>query len=77
VRRDRHRHHRTDINLLYWSVGSATAAWDIIGYTEDHVGTMRLEEFALTDQTATNTLEFIDDLVLVDVTIDGSPVTSG
>lgn len=67
----------TDINLLYWNVGSATAAWDIIGYTEDHVGTVRLEEFTLADQTAANTLEFIDDLVLVDVTIDGSPVTGG
>ena len=47
------------------------------GYIEDHVGTVRLEEFTLADQTAANTLEFIDDLVLVDVTIDGSPVTSG
>lgn len=45
--------------------------------TEDHVGTVRLEEFTLADQTAANTLEFIDDLVLVDLTIDGSPVTSG
>jgi polygalacturonase len=66
----------TDINLLYWNVGSATAAWDIIGYTEDHVGTVSLENFTLTTQTGANTLEFIDDLVLVDVTIDGSPVTS-
>lgn len=38
---------------------------------------MRLEEFTLTDQTGPNPLEFIDDLVLVDVTVDGAPVTSG
>ena len=66
----------TDINLLYWMIGSATAAWDIIGYTEDHVGTVRLEQFTLTDQTGANTLEFIDDFVLVDVTIDGEPATA-
>lgn len=67
----------TDINLLYWNVGTATAAWDIIGYTEDHVGTVLLQDFTLTTMTGSNTLEFIDDLELVDVTIDGTAVTSG
>ena len=67
----------TDINLLHWTVGQATAAWDVIGYTEDHVGTVLLNDFTLADQTGTNTLEFIDDFELVDVTIDGSPVTTG
>jgi len=38
---------------------------------------VRLEDFTLTDQTAANAFEYIDDLVLVDVTIDGSAVTSG
>ncbi|HTJ67399.1 MAG TPA: glycoside hydrolase family 28 protein [Actinospica sp.] len=67
----------TDINLLYWNVGSATAAWDVIGYTEDHVGTVLLQDFTVTTMTGTNTLEFIDDLELVDVTINGAAVTSG
>jgi polygalacturonase len=67
----------TDINLLYWTVGQATQAWDIIGYTEDHVGTVSLEHFSLADQTSANVLEFVDDFELVDVTVNGSPVTSG
>jgi len=67
----------TDINLLHWTIGRATAAWDVIGYTEDHVGTVRLEDFTLTDQTGGNTLELVDDFELVDVTIDGTPVTNG
>lgn len=67
----------TDINLMHWTVGQATAAWDVIGYTEDHIGTVLLEDFTLTNQTGTNTLEFVDDFELVDVTIDGSAVTSG
>jgi hypothetical protein len=67
----------TDINLLHWTVGQATAAWDVIGYTEDHVGTVRLEDFTLAEQSGANTLEFVDDFELVDVTIDGAPVTGG
>jgi polygalacturonase len=67
----------TDINLLYWNVGSATAAWNIVGYTEDHVGTVLLQDFTVTTMTGKNTLEFIDNLELVDVTINGSTVTSG
>jgi polygalacturonase len=67
----------TDINLLYWTVGQATRAWDVVGYTEDHVGTVTLEHFSLADQTGTNVLEFVDSFELVDVTINGSPVTSG
>ncbi|WP_051451803.1 glycoside hydrolase family 28 protein [Actinospica robiniae] len=67
----------TDINLLYWTVGQATQAWDVIGYTEDHVGTVTLDNFSVTTQTGTNVLDFIDDFELVDVTINGSPVTSG
>jgi polygalacturonase len=67
----------TDINLLHWTVGQATAAWDVVGYTEDHVGTVRLEDFTVADQTGTDTLEFVDDFVLVDVTVNGSPVTTG
>lgn len=58
-------------------MGEATAAWDVVGYAEDHVGTVRIEEFTLADQDGPNTLEFIDHFALLDVTIGGVPVTSG
>ena len=67
----------TDINLLYWTVGEATQSWDVIGYTEDHVGTVTLDHFTVADQTTANVLEFVDTFDLVDVTINGAPVTSG
>ena len=53
------------------------AVGDGVTDDSDHVGTVTLEHFTVTDQTAANVLEFVDDFALADVTINGSPVTSG
>ena len=66
----------TDINLKHWSVATATQGWKAAGYTEDHIGTIRLEDVAITTMTGTNSSAFVDDFELVDVTINGLAVTT-
>jgi polygalacturonase len=66
----------TDVSLIDWAVGTATQGWDAAGYTEDHIGTLLMQDVAIGSTSAANIANFIDDFQLVDVTIAGVPVTS-
>ena len=66
----------TDVNLVDWTVGSATQAWDAAGYTEDHIGTLLMQDVAIGSTSAASVAQFVNDFELIDVTIAGVPVTS-
>ncbi|HEV2348188.1 MAG TPA: glycoside hydrolase family 28 protein [Actinocrinis sp.] len=66
----------TDITLKHWSVNTAFAGWTVAGYSTDHVGSVLLDDVTIAAMTKTNSSQYVDDFELVDVTINGSPVTT-
>jgi len=66
----------TDINLTDWTVADCEGIWSIVGAAaSDPVGTVTLTDVTVTTSTVANSAQFINDLVLNDVTIGGVPVT--
>ena len=67
----------TDITLREWTVDSCAGVWNIQGTSAtDPVGTVMLEDIAVTTSTAANSAQFISNLVVKDVTVGGTPVTA-
>jgi polygalacturonase len=66
----------TDINLTDWTVTDCEGVWSILGAdASDPVGTITLTDVTVTTSTAANSAQYINDLVLNDVTIGGVPAT--
>ncbi|GGJ59318.1 glycoside hydrolase family 28 protein [Streptomyces brasiliensis] len=62
----------TDINLSHWSVASASQGWDIQGYADDPVGTVRLSDVTIDGPLSkANTAVNVTDLELDHVVING------
>lgn len=62
----------TDINLSHWKVAAASQGWDIQGYPDDPVGSVRLSHVTVDGPLDTpNIAEHVDDLELHQVVIDG------
>ena len=62
----------TDINLTDWTVTDCEGVWSILGAdASDPVGTITLTDLAVTTSTVANSAQYINDLVLNDVTIGG------
>jgi polygalacturonase len=62
----------TDINLSHWSVTSATQGWNIQGYADDPVGTVRLSDVTIAGALKkANIATNVTDLELTRVVIDG------
>lgn len=67
----------TDITLADWTVTTCEGLWSIVGASaSDPVGTATLENITVTTSTAANSAEYIKDLVVENVTVDGAPVTA-
>ncbi len=67
----------TGITLADWTVGSCKGVWSIVGASAtDPVGTVTLDDLTITTSTAANSAQYISDLVVTDVTVGGTPVTS-
>jgi hypothetical protein len=64
----------TDINLSHWRVTSATQGWNIQGYADDPVGTVRLGDITIDSApTQADIATNVTDLRLTNVVIDGAP----
>ncbi|WNM31465.1 glycoside hydrolase family 28 protein [Streptomyces sp. Li-HN-5-11] len=64
----------TDVNLSHWSVTSATQGWNIQGYADDPVGTVRLSDITIDSAlTQADIATNVTDLRLTNVVIDGVP----
>jgi polygalacturonase len=67
----------TGITLRDWTVQDCEGIWSIVGASAtDPIGTVTLDSLAITTSTASNSAQFITDLVVKDVTVDGAPVTA-
>jgi polygalacturonase len=65
-----------NITLDNWTVDTCEGIWSIIGASAaDPVGTATLENIAVTTSTATNSAQYISNLVVEGVTVGGVPVT--
>ena len=67
----------TGINLSGWTVDDCKGIWSIMGTSAgDPVGTVTLDDIAVTSSTAANSAQYVRDLVVTDVTVAGTPVTA-
>ncbi|HEY7919180.1 MAG TPA: glycoside hydrolase family 28 protein [Streptosporangiaceae bacterium] len=67
----------TGITLAGWTVDSCAGIWSLIGASAtDPVGTVTLDDLTITTSTAANSAQYVSDLVVEDVTLGGTPVTS-
>ena len=67
----------TGITLADWTVGSCAGIWSLIGASAaDPVGTITLDDLTITTSTAANSAQYVSNLVVEDVTVGGTPVTS-
>jgi polygalacturonase len=67
----------TDITLRDWTVDTCEGVWNIEGASAtDPVGTVTLDNLAITSSTVANSAEDISNLVVENVTVAGVPVTS-
>ncbi len=66
----------TGITLKHWTVNTAVAGWTAAGYSTDHIGSILLDDVTITTMTGKNSSQYVDDFQLVDVTINGQPVTT-
>ena len=56
---------------------SCEGIWSLIGASAtDPVGTATLDDLTITRSTAANSAQFVSNLVVKDVTVGGTPVTS-
>jgi polygalacturonase len=67
----------TGITLADWSVDSCEGIWSLTGASAtDPVGTITLDDLTITTSTAANSAQYVSNLVVKDVTVGGTPVTS-
>ena len=67
----------TGITLADWTVDSCAGIWSLIGASAtDPVGTVTLDDLTITTSTAANSAQYVSNLVVEDVTVGGTPVTS-
>jgi len=67
----------TGITLADWTVDSCEGIWSLIGASAtDPVGTITLDDLTITTSTAANSAQYVSNLVVKDVTVGGTPVTS-
>ncbi len=67
----------TGITLADWTVGSCAGIWSLIGASAaDPAGTVTLDDLTITTSTAANSAQYVSSLVVQDVTVGGTPVTS-
>jgi polygalacturonase len=67
----------TGITLADWTVGTCAGIWSLIGASAaDPVGTISLDDLTITTSTAANSAQYVSNLVVKDVTVGGTPVTS-
>ena len=67
----------TDITLADWTVDSCAGIWSLIGASAtDPVGIVTLDDLTITTSTAANSAQYVSTLVVEDVTVGGTPVTS-
>ena len=67
----------TGITLADWTVGSCAGIWSLIGASAaDPAGTVTLDDLTITTSTAANSAQYVSSLVVEDVTVGGTPVTS-
>jgi hypothetical protein len=67
----------TGITLADWTVGTCAGIWSLIGASAaDPVGTVTLDDLTITTSTAANSAQYVSSLVVADVTVGGTPVTS-
>jgi polygalacturonase len=67
----------TGITVAGWTVGTCEGVWSLVGASaSDPLGTITLEDIAVTTSTAANSAQYVSDLVVRDVTVGGTPVTS-
>ncbi|MGD0556137.1 MAG: glycoside hydrolase family 28 protein [Streptosporangiaceae bacterium] len=67
----------TGITLRDWTVDTCEGVWNIQGASStDPVGTVTLDNLTITSSTVANTAEYISDLVVENVTVAGTPVSS-
>ena len=56
-------------------VGKAAKALDMAGYVDDHITDVTITDCAFDTVTGTDTVRYVDGLVLTNVTENGKPVT--
>ena len=67
----------TGITLADWTVDTCAGIWSLIGASAtDPVGTVTLDDLTITTSTAANSAQYVSNLVVEDVTVGGTPVTS-
>jgi hypothetical protein len=67
----------TGITLADWTVDSCAGIWSLIGASAtDPVGTVTLDDLTITTSGAANSAQYVSNLVVEDVTVGGTPVTS-
>jgi polygalacturonase len=67
----------TGITVADWTVGSCQGVWSLAGASaSDPLGTITLADIAVTTSTAPNSAQYVSNLVVKDVTVGGTPVTS-
>ncbi len=67
----------TGITLADWTVDSCAGIWSLIGASAaDPVGTVTLDGLTITTSTAASSAQYVSNLVVEDVTVGGTPVTS-
>jgi polygalacturonase len=66
-----------NITLAGWTVDSCEGVWSIVGASAtDPIGTVTLDDLTITTSTVANSAQYISNLVVENVTVGGSPVTS-
>jgi polygalacturonase len=67
----------TGVTVSDWTVGSCQGVWSLVGASaSDPLGTITLEDIAVTTSTAASSAQYVSNLVVEDVTVGGKPVTS-
>jgi hypothetical protein len=67
----------TGVTLADWTVDSCEGIWSLVGASATNpVGTITLDDLTITTSAAANSAQFVSNLVVKDVTVGGTPVTS-
>jgi polygalacturonase len=67
----------TGITVADWTVGSCQGVWSLVGASaSDPLGTITLEDIAVMTSAAPSSAQYVSNLVVEDVTVGGTPVTS-